>query len=252
MRRDEDPEVRKKAFVSLFRKSEENRVVLTNVYNSLAKDWDIEAASRSYSSQISVRNRENETPDGAVQSLVDATSNGCSLVQDYYRLKSRIMNKESLLHSDIYAPIGDFKDLFSWQEAKSMILEVTGNLDPQLERIVAEFFEGNFIYGSVMPGKRSGAYCSYASPEIDPYILANFEGKMSDVLTLAHELGHGLHAVLSSKQTMLNYETPLTMAESASIFSEMLMFSREGCGLARERWFRLTGNPLEKSRDRHF
>ena len=223
MRRDEDPEVRKKAFVSLLKKSEENSIVLTNVYNSLAKDWDLEAAKRGCSSPISMRNRENETPDVAVQSLVDATSNGYSLVQDYYRLKARILNKESLLHSDIYAPIGDFKDLFSWQEAKSMILEVIGSFDPQLERIVGEFFEGNFIHGSIMPGKRSGAYCSYASPEIHPYVLVNFGGKMSDLLTLAHELGHGLHAVLSSKQTMLNYETPLTMAETASIFSEMLM-----------------------------
>jgi len=223
MRRDEDPEMRKKAFVSLFGKSRDNSVVLTNVYNSLAKDWDLEAAKRGYSSPISMRNRENETPDGAVQSLVDATSNGYSLVQDYYRLKARIMDKESLLHSDIYAPIGDFKDHFSWQEAKNMILEVTGNFDPKLGHMVSEFFEGNFIHGSIMPGKRSGAYCSYASPEIHPYVLVNFGGKMSDVLTLAHELGHGLHAVLSSKQTMLNYETPLTMAETASIFSEMLM-----------------------------
>lgn len=223
MRRDEDSEVRKKAFVSLFRKSGENSVVLTNIYNSLAKDWGLEAAKRGYPSPISMRNRENETPDGAVQSLVDATSRGYSLVQDYYRLKARILNKESLLHSDIYAPIGDFKDHFSWQEAKSMILEATGNFDPKLEHIVSEFFEGNFIHGSIMPGKRSGAYCSYASPEIHPYVLVNYSGKMSDVLTLAHELGHGIHAVLSSKQTMLNYETPLTMAETASIFSEMLM-----------------------------
>jgi len=223
MRREEDPELRRKAFVSLFKKSEENSIVLTNVYNSLAKDWDLEAAKRGYSSPISMRNRENEIPDGAVQSLVDVTTNGYTLVQDYYRLKARILNKESLLHSDIYAPIGDFKDLFSWQEAKSMILEVTGNFDPRLKRTIAEFFEGNFIHGSIMPGKRSGAYCSYASPEIHPYVLLNFGGKMNDVLTLAHELGHGLHAVLSSKQTMLNYETPLTMAETASIFSEMLM-----------------------------
>jgi len=218
-----DEGIRKKAFESLFRKTEENSVILTNIYNSLAKDWDLDASKRHFSSPISMRNIENEVSDESVENLIDATTQGYSIVQDYYRLKARVMNKEILLHSDIYAPLADSRDIFSWQEAKNMILEVMGNFDSQSGRIISGFFDDEYIHGSIIPGKRSGAFCYYASPEVHPYVLVNFGGKTSDVLTLAHELGHGLHGVLSSKQTHLNYETPLTMAETASIFSEMLM-----------------------------
>ena len=223
LRRDHDSELRKKAFESLFRKAKENSIVLTNLYNSLSRDWDLEADKRGYDSPISMRNELNEVSDEAVNCIIDATTDGYSVVHDYYRLKAIIMGREALLHSDIYAPVGTSDRTFDWQEAKKMILEVMGNFDPRIESIVARFFDEDYIHGSIMPGKRSGAYCAYASPRMHPYVLVNYNGKMSDVLTLAHELGHGLHGVLASKQTLVNYDTPLTMAETASVFSEMLM-----------------------------
>lgn len=223
LRTDNDPEKRKKAFLGLFDKVEENSLVLTNIYNSLVKDWDSEAKKRGYASPISVRNVENETDDKSVQALIEATSDGYALVREYYKLKAKLMGKPKLLHSDIYAPVGETKVTFNWPQARETILDVMNDFEPRVGSIVKTFFEEAYIHADLLPGKRSGAFCAYAVPGVHPYVLVNYSGKIEDVMTLAHELGHGLHGYLSSKQTALNYNTPLTMAETASVFSEMLM-----------------------------
>lgn len=223
LKRHPDPEIRKKAFEVLLTKLKENEIVLTNIYNSIVKDWVVESKKRKYPSPISPRNVGNEISDEVVKSLIEVTTENNKLVHAYYRLKAKIMKKDKLKHSDIYAPLETTEKNYTWKEAKDLVLKVMGEFDPKVEEIIREFFEGEYIHAPVLPNKRSGAFCYYVGPNVHPYVMVNFTGKQDDVLTLAHELGHGLHGVLSQTQNLLNYHTPLTMAEVASVFSEMLM-----------------------------
>ena len=223
LRMHENPNLREKAFSLLFGRLKENEIVLTNIYNSIAKDWIIENKRRGFPAPISARNFENEVSDEIISSLIQTTMDNNTIVQKYYKLKAELLNVRKLKHSDIYAPIGSTKRLYSWDEAKEMVLDAMQRFDGKVASIVKDFFDGNYIHAPVLPDKRGGAFCYYVGPKTHPYVLVNFTGQLDDVMTLAHELGHGLHGVLSQKQTMLNYHTPLTMAETASVFSEMIM-----------------------------
>lgn len=222
LRRHSNPEIREQAFRVLFTKPKENEIVITNIYNSIVKDWVMESKKRNYPSSISSRNVSNEISDEAVNSLIEVTTENNKLVHEYYRLKAWMMKRDKLKHSDIYAPLEVKEKKYTWEEAKELVLQVMREFDPKVEEIIREFFEGEYIHAPVLPNKRAGAFC-YSIPNVHPYVLVNFTGKQDDVLTLAHELGHGLHGVLSQKQNLFNYRTPLTMAEVASVFSEMLM-----------------------------
>ena len=225
LRRSPDGELRKKAMKTLFEKYEKDNLVINGLYNIVVKDYDTEARLRNYKKPISMRNMENRVSDESVEKLIEVTVNNVDIVHKYYEWKSEKMN-ETLTPADIYAPLNKSPKKYSFEEAKEIVLDAYFEFDEKAGKIVKEFFDGKRIHSEISKGKMGGAFCSYYTPKIKPFVLVNFTGQMSDVMTLAHELGHGLHGTLSSKQTFLNYHTPLTMAEIASVFGEFLVFEK--------------------------
>jgi len=168
---------------------------------------------------------ENRVSDESVKKLIEVTVDNVEIVHKYYKWKSEIMN-ETLTPADIYAPLSKNSRKYTFEEAKEIVLNAYFEFDEKVGEIVKDFFEEKRIHSEISKGKMGGAFCSYYTPTIKPFVLVNFMGHMNDVMTLAHELGHGLHGTLSSKQTYLNYHTPLTMAELASVFGEFLVFEK--------------------------
>ncbi len=223
LRMSPDPDVRAKVTSKLFKRYREDALEIESAYNSVAKDYDTEARLRGYSTPNSMRNLENQVDDSVVDALVDVTTKNNSLVSRYYRVKARIMGIEKLRLSDIYAPIGRIHKIFKWEEAEKIVRKTFHDFHPEFGEIADAFFEKRWIHAAPMPAKEGGAFCSYSTPSIHPYVLLTFTGQIKDVMTLGHELGHGIHGFLSSKQNIFQYHTPLTMAETASTFAEMLL-----------------------------
>lgn len=222
LRHSKDGDLRKRAMKVFFERYAQDKLIIEGLYNIVVKDWDTEARLRGYEKPISMRNLENEVDDAAVQRLIDVTTSNTNLVADYYKWKSEYMGEELTL-ADIYAPIGE-ENKIDFEEAKEIVLEAYYNFSEKVGDIVKSFFDEKRIDVFPAKGKRGGAFCSYYVPNGKPFVLLNFTGKLRDVSTLAHELGHGIHGTLSSKQNLLNYHTPLTMAEVASVFGEFLVF----------------------------
>ncbi|MFO7848101.1 MAG: M3 family oligoendopeptidase, partial [Balneolaceae bacterium] len=148
------------------------------------------------------------------------------LVQRYYKLKKKLLGVDEMFDYDRYAPIAKNRETIKWDRAKSMVLEAYGDFHPRMKSIATEFFDKKWIDAAIRPGKRGGAYSASTVTNIHPYVFMNFDGQLRDVQTLAHELGHGVHQYLSRKQGELQSSTPLTTAETASVFGEMLVFNK--------------------------
>ena len=146
------------------------------------------------------------------------------LARDYFALKAKLLQLPRLALYDQYAPVGKEVTAFPYAQAQQTILEAFAAFDPTFRQIAGEFFAKNWIDAEIRNGKRSGAFCASPSPQLHPYVLCNYDDNLRDVMTVAHELGHGLHGCLSRKQNYFNYDTPLTTAETASVFAEMLVF----------------------------
>ena len=217
--------LRKRAMRVFFERYRKDSLVIENLYNTVVKDWDTEARLRNYDSPISMRNSKNEVDDEIVQKLIDITTENYYIVEEYYNWKSRFLGEE-LTPADVYAPISDVDRKYSFEDAKRIVLEAYYRFSSEAGKIVESFFKENRIDAFPSLGKTGGAFCSYNVPNGKPFVLLNFTSKIRDVMTMAHELGHGLHGTLSSKQTLLNYHTPLTMAEVASVFGEFLVFDK--------------------------
>jgi oligoendopeptidase F len=196
------------------------------ITNTLAKDKEVEDKRRQYARPISSRNRVNQVEDEVVDALVDSVSGSYARISHrYYALKAKWFGVEALDFWDRNAPLPDDDDsVIHWDEAKSTVLDAYGAFSPKLAEIGTKFFTDNWIDAPVRPGKASGAFSHPTVPTAHPYILLNYQGKTRDVMTLAHELGHGVHQVLAAGQGHLLSDTPLTLAETASVFGEMLTF----------------------------
>ena len=196
------------------------------VFNTIVLDKSIDDRLRGYESWISSRNLRNETSDEAVQALVDAAVARYEVPQRYYRLKAKLIDLDRLTFYDRFAPIAEDTTTVSWEEAKGTVLGAYADFSQATGDIVERFFADNWIDAAVRENKRTGAFCATTIPDLHPYILMNFTGDRRSVLTLAHELGHGLHGVLSNPLGLFNADTPLTTAETASVFGEALTFKR--------------------------
>ncbi len=196
------------------------------ITNTLAKDKAIEDGWRSYGRPVSSRNLANQVEDAVVDALVQAVRDSFPrLSHRYYALKAKWFGVEQLDHWDRNAPLPDDTDrTYSWDEAQKTVLDAYGALAPDMGQIAGDFFSKRWIDAPPMPGKDSGAFSHPTVPSAHPYILMNFHGKARDVMTLAHELGHGVHQVLAAPQGSLLADTPLTLAETASVFGETLTF----------------------------
>lgn len=199
---------------------------LAYIFNTLLWDSQIDDQMRRFDHPMARRNLDNLIDQSTVDALIHAVEGGFSVVQRYYRLKGRLLGIKRLVDYDRYAPIGDKTPPISWAQARTMVLDSFNAFSPRVGDIAAEFFARNWIDAPVRPNKSGGAFSAATVPSVHPYILMNYTGKMRDVQTLAHELGHGVHQFLSRPNGILQASTPLTLAETASVFAEMLVFER--------------------------
>lgn len=221
-----DRNVRKKAHESLTNTFSDLSRTLTFVFNTILADKYTNDKLRKYESWIDSRHLSNQTDRSTVDSLVSAVKDAYPVVQRYYRLKKRLLELDQLFDYDRYAPISKTSKEISWLEAKEMVLSAYGDFHPEMSRIASLFFEKEWIDAAIKKGKRGGAYSASTVSNVHPYVFMNYDGQLRDVQTLAHELGHGVHQYLSASQGELQSSTPLTTAETASVFGEMLVFDR--------------------------
>jgi oligoendopeptidase F len=222
-----DRETRQKAAESLTVGLKNLSRPLTYIFNTLLVDKKISDELRKYPNWLSSRNLSNEISDSAVQSLVDTVMSRYDIAQRYYRLKAKLLGLEGQMKDyDRYAPVLQSETKISWQQARELVTEAYSGFDQRLGDIVTEFFDKQWIDAAIKPGKRNGAFSASTIPSVHPYILMNYDGRIRDVQTLAHELGHGVHQYLSRENGVLQADTPLTTAETASVFGEMLVFRK--------------------------
>ena len=223
---DHDGAVRKAAAKSFAQGLGENIRTFALIANTLAKDKEIEDKWRNFTAPVSSRNLANFVEDEVVDALVTAVKAAFPrLSHRYYALKARWLGLDRMPYWDRNAPLPDDLDRnIAWDEARGSVLEAYGAFSPDLADIGRRFFEQSWIDAPVRPGKASGAFAHPTVPSAHPYLLLNYQGRTRDVMTLAHELGHGVHQVLAGPQGHLMSDTPLTLAETASVFGEMLTF----------------------------
>lgn len=223
---DRDGKKRKAAAMGLAKGLKENQRIFALVTNTLAKDKEIEDKWRSFARPVSSRNLANQVEDEVVDALVSAVKASYpKLSHRYYKLKAKWMGVDALDFWDRNAPLPRDDDrLIPWAEAQSTVLEAYHAFSPALADVGRQFFDKNWIDAPSRPGKDPGAFAHPTVPSAHPYLLLNYHGRTRDVMTLAHELGHGVHQVLAGPQGALLADTPLTLAETASVFGEMLTF----------------------------
>lgn len=219
-----DRELRRRAAASVTAGLRQMQHTTTYVFNTILADKASDDRLRGYASWISARNLGNEVDDRTVEALVDAVTSRYDIVARYYRLKRRLLGLDELFDYDRYAPLPAADRFYPWDEARSMVMAAFERFHPQLAETAGWFFDQGWIDGPVRPGKMGGAFSHGTVPSVHPYILLNYEARPRDVMTLAHELGHGVHQKLSGVQGVLQARTPLTTAETASVFGEMLVF----------------------------
>lgn len=223
LRESPDPAIRKLRTKVFFKEFEKHQLVLENIFNAILKDHQMECKLRHYESPSDPKNMTNELTAEVVEVLSDTTTNNADIVAEYYQLKAKLLGVSKLTLSDIYAPVGKSSKKYTWNEAKEIVLSAYQKFDKEASQKISDFFTKNWIDSDLAPNKTGGAFCASFSPTYHPFVLTNFTGTQRDVETLAHELGHGLHALLSNKQTLLNYFPIMPMAEIASVFGEMLV-----------------------------
>lgn len=219
-----DRETREAAHGGIAEKLDELKRPLTYVFNTVLADKASTDRLRGYESWIDDRNEDNEIDSESVNALIEAVTGCYDLVARYYRLKKGLLGLDEMRDYDRYAPIGEAEQTFSWDQARSIVLDAYGAFSSEMAGIAERFFSDRWIDAPPIPGKRGGAFSHGAVPSAHPYIMLNFTGKVRDVQTLAHELGHGIHQYLSRGQGVFQADTPLTTAETASVFGEMLTF----------------------------
>ncbi|MDX1401393.1 MAG: M3 family oligoendopeptidase [Kiloniellales bacterium] len=223
---DADGGKRKEAAKSFGKVLGDNERIFALITNTLAKDKAIEDSWRGFSRPVSPRNLANLVEDDVVDALVDAVRESYgALSHRYYRLKAGWFASESIPYWDRNAPLPEAaEEKISWLEAEQTVLRAYRDFSPKLADVGESFFKNDWIDAAVRPGKAPGAFAHPTVPSAHPYLLLNYQGKLRDVMTLAHELGHGCHQVLAGGQGHLLSQTPLTLAETASVFGEMLTF----------------------------
>ena len=224
---DKDTVTRKIAAKSIGQTLEKNINFFSTITNTLAKDKSINDEWRKLPNPVSARNLSNVVEDQVVDSLVDSVVDAYPRVSHrYYSLKAKWFRKKKLMYWDRNAPLPFQNDKkYTWKDARDIILQAYSNFNPLIGNVAKKFFDKSWIHAPVLEGKSPGAFSASTVSDAHPYILVNFQGKSRDVATLAHELGHGVHQYLAgNEQTHFNSSTPLTLAETASVFGEMLTF----------------------------
>ncbi len=196
------------------------------IYNTLVYDKSVEDRLRSYPHWLASRNLANEASDESVMALIEAVRRRYDIPQRWYALKAKLLGIERLADYDRSAPVLPEDVTFSFAEARELVLDTYSAFSEEAGGIARRFFDEHWVDAPPRPHKRGGAFCSYTVPSVHPYVMLNYTARRRDVLTMAHELGHGLHAALAQPQGIFHQSTPLTLAETASVFGETLVFER--------------------------
>lgn len=223
---DPDPEVRRRAVEVYYGRYAEHGPVITTVFNSLVQDHALECRTRRWDDPLAPSLADNLLERETLDRMRRVIAGAYGLAGEYYRLKARLLNVERLTGADLYAPVGDPAPLYDFTSAERLVREAYERFHPEAGRLAGRLFDEHLIHAPVAKGKQGGAFCYGPGPSCRPYVLLNHTGQLRDVFTLAHEVGHGIHDLLASGRSWLNYHPPLVVAETASIFGEMLLSER--------------------------
>lgn len=225
--RSTDSKIRETAYKTILTKYAENKGVTGEIYQNIVLNWKDEGIEiRGYKSPISMRNIGNDVDDKTIESLLLTCRKNSSIFQKFFIQKAKMLKIKKLRRYDLYAPAAsDIKEKnYSYNKSVKLVFESLGKFSPKLEGYARKIFDENHIDSSVRQGKRDGAFCSTLTPKITPFVLVNFTGKSRDVFTLAHELGHAVHSQAAQNRSILVQDAPLPLAETASTFSELLLY----------------------------
>jgi len=222
-----DREVRRKAADAMTAALQSRKMELSYIFNVLTADKAADDRLRGYATWLTDRNLSNKVSDATVNALIETVTANYDLVARHYRIKKLLMGHDELFDYDRYAPLNlkESDTFYTWDKARQIVLDAYGSFAPQMGAIAGYFFDRNWIHPPVKMGKQGGAYASQGTKTSHPWVFLNYTGNANDVMTLAHELGHGIHMYLSAQhQTLFGMYTPLTTAEMASVFGEMVVF----------------------------
>jgi oligoendopeptidase F len=221
------PGRREAAYKELYRVYEKEAKVLAQMYVNRVRDWYSENVElRGFGSPIAVRNIGNDIPDAAVETLLDVTSENVGLFQRYFRQKAAWLGLDRLRRYDIYAPLAASEREIAYGDAVGLVLETLATFHPLVAEMAERVFADNHVDSELRPGKKGGAFCATVLPNQTPWLLLNYTGRVRDVATLAHELGHAVHSLLAADHSLLTQHASLPLAETASVFAEMLLTDR--------------------------
>jgi oligoendopeptidase F len=221
-----DRDVRRTAAEAVSRTLEPGLRTRGFIYNTLVYDKSVEDRLRHYPNWLASRNLANEASDESVMALIQAVRARFDIPQRWYRIKAKLIGVDRLADYDRSAPVLREDITYSFAQARELVLDTYQSFSPEAGVITRRFFDERWVDAPPRPHKRGGAFCAYTVPSVHPYVLLNFTAQRRDVLTMAHELGHGLHASLAQPQGIFHQSTPLTLAETASVFGEELVFGR--------------------------
>lgn len=225
--RHSDPAVREAAYAELYRVFADDGAVLAQIYANRINDWKAEQVElRHFKSPIAARNLANDVPDAAVDTLLQVSRDNAPVFQRYFKLKAKWLGLSPLRRTDVYAPLAAADASVPWDEALTMVFDSFEKFSPRIAGEARSVFEAGHVDAEIRPGKRGGAFCAGILPELPPYVMLNYSGKARDVSTIAHELGHAVHARLARDHSVFTFHSALPMAETASVFSEMILNER--------------------------
>ncbi len=219
-----DADMRARAYQELYRVYGADGPILGQMYQTRARDWHNENINlRKFGSALSVRNLANDVPDEAVNALMEVTKKNSNIFHRYFKMKAKHVGVKKLRRYDIYAPVAKSDKPFKYDDAAKMVLDSFTAFDPKIGELARRVFEQDHLDSEIRKGKQGGAFCASITPEMTPYVLVNYTGRARDVATLAHELGHAIHAMLASHHTTFTFHSSLPLAETASTFGEMML-----------------------------
>ena len=217
-------DLRERAYRVLYEVYRRDQALIAPIYQAVTQDWYNEKVlTRGYARPISARNLDNHLPDEAVDALLEVSRRNASVFQRFFRLKARRLGMAKLRRYDIYAPVSQSERHYDFDTAAHMVLEAFTKFDPRFADLARQVLERQHVHSQVQPGKSSGAFCATPYPGATPWVLLNYQGRLEDVATMAHELGHAIHGLLAGHHSVFTFHAPLPLAETASTFAEMLL-----------------------------
>lgn len=225
--REPDPELRKRAYQTLYEVYEADAPILGQIYQYIIRDWRNENLNlRRFQSPISVRNLVNDIPDAVVETLLDVTQQNTKHFQRFFRLKAKLLGMDVLRRYDIYAPVEKSDKKYNFNEAAEIVLHSFLEFDPKFADMARQILDAEHVDSEVRKGKMSGAFCATITPDLTPWVLLNYQGRPDDVATMAHELGHGIHSLMAQEHSAFTQHACLPLAETASTFGEMMLVDK--------------------------